>query len=130
MNRVLFGGRYSSAIALAAPGFDDLRPAPLAVLVGRAAKSACCPGAGRLSCFSASCASNACFRSEKDVNDYTTEMVITTGASISYLSRLPYGFYEIRNLARCQKASLLHRSSSLRTLRPSASQKARTLEPH
>lgn len=59
-NRILFGGRYSSGMTVAAAPVVGLRPAPLVVLAGRTVSAA---GAGRLSFFWVSSASWACLRS-------------------------------------------------------------------
>lgn len=60
-NRILFGGRYSSGMTVAAAPLVGLRPAPLVVLAGRVVSGAA--PAGRLSFFWASRASWACLRS-------------------------------------------------------------------
>jgi hypothetical protein len=59
--RILLGGRYSSGTTAAPAGFDDLRPAPLEVLIGRALESGSTPAAAadRFSLFASSAASSA-----------------------------------------------------------------------
>ena len=59
-NRILFGGKYSSGMTVAAAPAVGLRPAPLAAFAGRAVSTA--PD-GRLRLFWASRASWACLRS-------------------------------------------------------------------
>ena len=66
-NKILLGGRYSSGMTAPAAGFEDLSPAPLAALTGRATLGST-PAAGRLSCFANSTASAACFLSSRRIS--------------------------------------------------------------